>query len=190
MTNPMTTASSMFAFRGSLFQLMSLLVLLAPAMTSCNAATLPQNCADIHEAASRHSGVYTIYPIGPTSAIQVGLSLPWPWPWRHKQWDLPRWQAWETCCSCRFLNKCLCRSIVTWTLTEDGGQWVFPLLMFSWMWLNTCAKVQVSSTHVDVRPMWSDTSFVTLPVNLTLLRCSRGGWMALWISTDPGITTR
>ncbi|XP_075884266.1 microfibril-associated glycoprotein 4-like [Nelusetta ayraudi] len=53
-------------------KLMSLLVLLAPAMTSCKPLILPENCADIHNAdSSLHSGVYTIYPIGSTSAVQV-----------------------------------------------------------------------------------------------------------------------
>ncbi|XP_039670975.1 microfibril-associated glycoprotein 4-like isoform X2 [Perca fluviatilis] len=48
------------------------LVLLAPVLTSCLPLILPGDCSDIyHNDNSRPSGVYTIYPIGATSAVQV-----------------------------------------------------------------------------------------------------------------------
>uniref|UniRef100_A0A8C9YIB9 Microfibril associated protein 4 n=1 Tax=Sander lucioperca TaxID=283035 RepID=A0A8C9YIB9_SANLU len=56
-----------------LFQLVSVfLVLLAPLLTSCQKLLLPVDCGDIYnDDNSRPSGVYTIYPIGATSAVQV-----------------------------------------------------------------------------------------------------------------------
>ncbi|XP_067433450.1 microfibril-associated glycoprotein 4-like [Thunnus thynnus] len=48
------------------------LLLLAPVLTSCLSLVLPLDCSDIyHHDKSRPSGVYTIYPIGATSAVQV-----------------------------------------------------------------------------------------------------------------------
>ncbi|KAF1373422.1 hypothetical protein PFLUV_G00238700 [Perca fluviatilis] len=48
------------------------LVLLAPLLTSCQQLVLPVDCSDIYNNDnSRPSGVYTIYPIGATSAVQV-----------------------------------------------------------------------------------------------------------------------
>ncbi|XP_028424298.1 microfibril-associated glycoprotein 4, partial [Perca flavescens] len=48
------------------------LVLLAPLLTSCHPLVLPVDCSDIYNNDnSRPSGVYTIYPIGATSAVQV-----------------------------------------------------------------------------------------------------------------------
>ncbi|XP_078135983.1 microfibril-associated glycoprotein 4-like [Sander vitreus] len=48
------------------------LVLLAPLLTSCHPLVLPVDCSDIYNHDnSRPSGVYTIYPIGATSAVQV-----------------------------------------------------------------------------------------------------------------------
>ncbi|TDH00792.1 hypothetical protein EPR50_G00192620 [Perca flavescens] len=48
------------------------LVLLSPLLTSCLPLILPVDCSDIyHNDNSRPSGVYTIYPIGATSAVQV-----------------------------------------------------------------------------------------------------------------------
>uniref|UniRef100_A0A8C9XYB2 Microfibril associated protein 4 n=1 Tax=Sander lucioperca TaxID=283035 RepID=A0A8C9XYB2_SANLU len=56
-----------------LFQLVSVvLLLLAPLLTSCHPLVLPLDCSDIYNNDnSRPSGVYTIYPIGATSAVQV-----------------------------------------------------------------------------------------------------------------------
>ncbi|XP_074476400.1 microfibril-associated glycoprotein 4-like isoform X1 [Sebastes fasciatus] len=57
-----------------LFQVVSvvLLLLLAPLVTSCDELVLPLDCSDIYNHDhSRPSGVYTIYPIGSTSAVQV-----------------------------------------------------------------------------------------------------------------------
>ncbi|XP_062298601.1 microfibril-associated glycoprotein 4-like isoform X1 [Scomber scombrus] len=48
------------------------LLLLAPVLTCCLPLVLPLDCNDIHNHdKSRLSGVYTIYPIGATSAVQV-----------------------------------------------------------------------------------------------------------------------
>ncbi|XP_031166477.1 microfibril-associated glycoprotein 4-like [Sander lucioperca] len=49
------------------------LLLLAPLLTSCHPLVLPVDCSDIYnnDDNSRPSGVYTIYPIGATSAVQV-----------------------------------------------------------------------------------------------------------------------
>ncbi|CAK6980905.1 microfibril-associated glycoprotein 4-like [Scomber scombrus] len=48
------------------------LLLLAPALTCCLQHVLPLDCNDIHNHdKSQPSGVYTIYPIGATSAVQV-----------------------------------------------------------------------------------------------------------------------
>ncbi|KAF1373436.1 hypothetical protein PFLUV_G00238840 [Perca fluviatilis] len=48
------------------------LVLLAPLLISCQQLILPLDCSDIYNNDnSRPSGVYTIYPIGATSAVQV-----------------------------------------------------------------------------------------------------------------------
>ncbi|XP_051249624.1 microfibril-associated glycoprotein 4-like [Dicentrarchus labrax] len=53
-------------------KLLSVLLLLAPVMTSCQQFFLPVDCSDIYNSDnSRPSGVYTIYPIGATSAVQV-----------------------------------------------------------------------------------------------------------------------
>ena len=60
-----------------LFQLVSVLVLLlAPAFTSCTKLVLPVDCSDVQKQdKNRPSGVYTIYPIGSTSAVQVHFVL-------------------------------------------------------------------------------------------------------------------
>ncbi|XP_050923747.1 microfibril-associated glycoprotein 4 [Lates calcarifer] len=48
------------------------LLFLAPVLTSCAPLILPLDCSDIYNHDnSRPSGVYTIYPIGATSAVQV-----------------------------------------------------------------------------------------------------------------------
>ncbi|XP_053197009.1 microfibril-associated glycoprotein 4-like [Scomber japonicus] len=48
------------------------LLLLAPVLTCCLPLVLPLDCSDIHNNDnSQLSGVYTIYPIGATSAVQV-----------------------------------------------------------------------------------------------------------------------
>ncbi|XP_031168076.1 microfibril-associated glycoprotein 4-like isoform X2 [Sander lucioperca] len=48
------------------------LLLLAPLLTSSRPLVLPLDCSDIYNNDnSRPSGVYTIYPIGATSAVQV-----------------------------------------------------------------------------------------------------------------------
>ncbi|XP_044193602.1 microfibril-associated glycoprotein 4-like [Thunnus albacares] len=48
------------------------LLLLAPVLTSCLRLVLPLDCSDIYNHDStRPSGVYIIYPIGATSAVQV-----------------------------------------------------------------------------------------------------------------------
>ncbi|XP_067432433.1 microfibril-associated glycoprotein 4-like [Thunnus thynnus] len=48
------------------------LLLLAPALTSCLPLVLPLDCSDIYNHDNTQpSGVYTIYPIGATSAVQV-----------------------------------------------------------------------------------------------------------------------
>ncbi|XP_041818530.1 microfibril-associated glycoprotein 4-like [Chelmon rostratus] len=48
------------------------LLLLAPVLTSCSKLYYPVDCSSIHQKdKSLPSGVYTIYPIGPTSAVQV-----------------------------------------------------------------------------------------------------------------------
>ncbi|XP_038591614.1 microfibril-associated glycoprotein 4-like isoform X1 [Micropterus salmoides] len=47
-------------------------LLLAPLLSSCQQLVLPLDCSDIYNHdRSRPSGVYTIYPIGATSAVQV-----------------------------------------------------------------------------------------------------------------------
>ncbi|XP_019217719.1 microfibril-associated glycoprotein 4-like [Oreochromis niloticus] len=49
-----------------------LLLLLVPLLSSCAPLVLPLDCSDIYnQDSSRASGVYTIYPIGATSAVQV-----------------------------------------------------------------------------------------------------------------------
>ncbi|XP_027129645.1 microfibril-associated glycoprotein 4 isoform X2 [Larimichthys crocea] len=48
------------------------LLVLAPVLTSCTKIVLPVDCSDIYQQdKTRPSGVYTIYPIGSTSAVQV-----------------------------------------------------------------------------------------------------------------------
>ncbi|XP_047232485.1 microfibril-associated glycoprotein 4-like isoform X1 [Girardinichthys multiradiatus] len=47
-------------------------LLLVPMMSRCSKLALPLDCSDVHEKnSSVPSGVYTIYPIGATSAVQV-----------------------------------------------------------------------------------------------------------------------
>ncbi|XP_071317957.1 microfibril-associated glycoprotein 4-like [Trachinotus anak] len=47
-------------------------LLLAPVLISCSSLTLPLDCSDIYNHNNRQpSGVYTIYPIGLKSAVQV-----------------------------------------------------------------------------------------------------------------------
>ncbi|XP_045924652.1 microfibril-associated glycoprotein 4-like [Micropterus dolomieu] len=47
-------------------------LLLAPLLSSCQELVLPLDCSDIYNHdRSRPSGVYTMYPIGATSAVQV-----------------------------------------------------------------------------------------------------------------------
>ncbi|KAK2884374.1 microfibril-associated glycoprotein 4-like [Channa argus] len=54
------------------FQVLILLFLLGPLMTHCVPLILPLDCSDIsNQDYSRPSGVYTIYPIGGKSAVQV-----------------------------------------------------------------------------------------------------------------------
>ncbi|XP_035853518.1 microfibril-associated glycoprotein 4-like [Sander lucioperca] len=48
------------------------LLLLAPLLISCQQLVLPLDCSEIYNNDnSRPSGVYTIYPKGPPSAVQV-----------------------------------------------------------------------------------------------------------------------
>lgn len=63
---------------------------------------------------------------------------------------------------------CVCRCTVTWKHVEDGGRWVFELVSFGF--------------SSELRSPGFPPSF--------LLRCSRAESMALWTSTDPGITIR
>ena len=60
-----------------LLQLVSVfLLLLAPALTCSYRLHLPLDCSGIHHNdKSRPSGVYTIYPIKATSAVQVHFIL-------------------------------------------------------------------------------------------------------------------
>ncbi|XP_061564332.1 microfibril-associated glycoprotein 4-like isoform X1 [Cololabis saira] len=52
--------------------LSALLPLLVSMVTSCHGLILPLDCNDIHNSnGNKLSGVYTIYPIGATSAVQV-----------------------------------------------------------------------------------------------------------------------
>ncbi|TMS22315.1 Microfibril-associated glycoprotein 4 [Larimichthys crocea] len=53
-------------------KLLSVLLVLTPVLTGCMSQVLPLDCSDIyHHDNSQSSGVYTIYPIGSTSALQV-----------------------------------------------------------------------------------------------------------------------
>uniref|UniRef100_A0A671X117 Microfibril associated protein 4 n=1 Tax=Sparus aurata TaxID=8175 RepID=A0A671X117_SPAAU len=53
-------------------QLLPVFLLLAPVLTRCQQLVLPVDCSDIYNHdTSRPSGVFTIYPIGATSAVQV-----------------------------------------------------------------------------------------------------------------------
>ncbi|XP_051276091.1 microfibril-associated glycoprotein 4-like isoform X2 [Dicentrarchus labrax] len=53
-------------------KLVFILLLLAPLLTSCIKIILPADCSDIYQQDKKQpSGVYTIYPIGSTSAVQV-----------------------------------------------------------------------------------------------------------------------
>ncbi|KAE8283775.1 Microfibril-associated glycoprotein 4 Precursor [Larimichthys crocea] len=55
-----------------LLSVIVVLVLLAPVLTSCKKLVQPKDCSDIHhQVKTRRSGVYTIYPLGKTSAVQV-----------------------------------------------------------------------------------------------------------------------
>ncbi|TKS89291.1 Microfibril-associated glycoprotein 4 36 kDa microfibril-associated glycoprotein [Collichthys lucidus] len=55
-----------------LLSVIFVLVLLAPVLTSCKKLVQPKDCSDIHhQDKTRPSGVYTIYPLGKTSAVQV-----------------------------------------------------------------------------------------------------------------------
>ncbi|XP_054898565.1 microfibril-associated glycoprotein 4-like isoform X1 [Poeciliopsis prolifica] len=48
------------------------ILLLLPMVTICSDLSLPMDCNDVYnQDTSRSSGVYTIYPIGTTSAVQV-----------------------------------------------------------------------------------------------------------------------
>lgn len=60
-------------YKTVLLQLLSaLLFLLGPLLASCALLVLPLDCSDIYNYDnSQPSGVYTIYPIGATSAVQV-----------------------------------------------------------------------------------------------------------------------
>ncbi|XP_023194531.1 microfibril-associated glycoprotein 4-like isoform X1 [Xiphophorus maculatus] len=50
----------------------ALLLFLVPLLSSCAAFLLPLDCSDIYKQDTRRlSGVYTIYPIGPLSGVQV-----------------------------------------------------------------------------------------------------------------------
>ncbi|XP_054896472.1 microfibril-associated glycoprotein 4-like [Poeciliopsis prolifica] len=52
--------------------LSALLLLLVPLLSSCAAFLLPFDCSDIYKQdTTRPSGVYTIYPLGPLSGLQV-----------------------------------------------------------------------------------------------------------------------
>ncbi|KAF1373417.1 hypothetical protein PFLUV_G00238650 [Perca fluviatilis] len=54
------------------------LILLAPLLVSCQTPVWPVDCSDIYDNDnSRPSGVYTIYPKGPPSAVQVYCEMSW-----------------------------------------------------------------------------------------------------------------
>uniref|UniRef100_A0A1A8JL17 Microfibrillar-associated protein 4 n=1 Tax=Nothobranchius kuhntae TaxID=321403 RepID=A0A1A8JL17_NOTKU len=55
----------------------SVLLLLAPVLISCADVKLPVDCSDIlQQNKNQPSGVYTIYPIGSTSAVEVYCDMP------------------------------------------------------------------------------------------------------------------
>ncbi|XP_030018879.1 microfibril-associated glycoprotein 4-like isoform X1 [Sphaeramia orbicularis] len=62
-----------FNGRTCLFQLVPVVfILLAPVLTCCKDLVQPVDCSDIHQQdKSLNSGVYTIYPLGERSAVQV-----------------------------------------------------------------------------------------------------------------------
>uniref|UniRef100_A0A1A8EQC8 Microfibrillar-associated protein 4 n=2 Tax=Nothobranchius korthausae TaxID=1143690 RepID=A0A1A8EQC8_9TELE len=58
-------------------KLSSVLLLLAPVLISCVDVKLPVDCSDIlQQNKNQPSGVYTIYPIGSTSAVEVYCDMP------------------------------------------------------------------------------------------------------------------
>ncbi|XP_030266737.1 microfibril-associated glycoprotein 4-like [Sparus aurata] len=57
-------------------KLLPVFLLLAPVLTRCQQLVLPVDCSDIYNHdTSRPSGVFTIYPIGATSAVQVHCDM-------------------------------------------------------------------------------------------------------------------
>ena len=58
-----------FGFFFSLLQLRVVLAVLLP--VAAYQSPLPTDCSDIYKAGSGQDGVYTIYPAGPTSPVQV-----------------------------------------------------------------------------------------------------------------------
>lgn len=107
-----------------LLQELSLLcLLLAQLMSCCTELVLPLDCSDVHNKnPTWPSGVYTIYPIGATSAVQVNVYT-----------ELILWKKFM---SCRILHKgllCTCRCTATWTLWKDSGLWVLFLFLFLFM---------------------------------------------------------
>ncbi|XP_042363775.1 microfibril-associated glycoprotein 4-like [Plectropomus leopardus] len=68
-----------------------LVLLLAPVLTSCYKVVFPLDCSDIYyNDRSRPSGAYAIYPIGPTSGVQVHCdmdSLGGRWTAFHRRMD-------------------------------------------------------------------------------------------------------
>ncbi|XP_073345450.1 microfibril-associated glycoprotein 4-like isoform X1 [Pagrus major] len=74
--SPTSRDSSAHFNRNLTMKLLSVLLLLAPALTSCQQLVLPVDCADIYnQDSSRPSGVNTIYPIGTTSAVLVHCDM-------------------------------------------------------------------------------------------------------------------
>uniref|UniRef100_A0A7N8XDA2 Microfibril-associated glycoprotein 4-like n=1 Tax=Mastacembelus armatus TaxID=205130 RepID=A0A7N8XDA2_9TELE len=60
-----------------LFQLVALVLLLAPLLSSCRGFSQPVDCSELHQQdKNMQSGVYTIYPLGERSAVQVGFIQP------------------------------------------------------------------------------------------------------------------
>ncbi|TMS14492.1 Microfibril-associated glycoprotein 4 [Larimichthys crocea] len=107
------------------------LLVLAPVLTSCTKIVRPVDCSDIYQQdKTRPSGVYTIYPIGSTSAVQVYCDMQseggqWTTSslvsWFMSSMFLSEWiQTHEAYLSSaagvqsELLSSCRCHVVVTW----------------------------------------------------------------------------
>lgn len=164
-------------------QVFLLMSLLAP-VAVLSQFYLPQDCDDIYQHDNtKPSGVYTIYPGGPTTPLHVYCDM---------NTDGGRW----TVSRDLYRSSVMCR----WCKTYDNNISLPPLCLPPLSLSPRVSLPSLISVPTSLSPLSSLAVLLPLISALSIslssslcplspLRCSRGEWMEQRTSTDPGHTT-